>query len=63
MSVNHGNTVAAWVGVAIMMAGFIIGAVGLLVGSATTFWTAVVVFAVGPFAGLALQKAGYGQTR
>lgn len=63
MSANHGNTVAAWVGVAIMMAAFVLGAIGLLVGSAPTFWASVIVFAVGPIAGLALQKAGYGQAR
>jgi hypothetical protein len=63
MSAKHGNTVAAWVGVAIMMTAFVVGAIGLLIGSSTTFWASVGIFFVGPFAGSVLQKLGYGQAR
>ena len=61
MSAQHGNTVAAWAGVAIMMLGFIIGAIGLLVASMPTFWAGVIVGLVGPLVGLVLQKMGFGQ--
>lgn len=63
MSARHGNTVAAWVGVAIMLAAFVIGAVGLLIGSASVFWASIIVFLVGPVAGFVLQKLGFGQAR
>lgn len=63
MSANHGNTVAAWVGVAVMLAAFTVGAVGLLIDSWPTFWTAVGLLVVGPVAGIALQRMGYGQPR
>lgn len=61
MSAQHGNTVAAWTGVTIMMIGFILGSIGVLVTSAPTFWAGVVVFLVGPMVGLVLQKMGFGQ--
>ena len=31
MSANHGNTPAAWTGVAIVLVGFVIGGIGLLI--------------------------------
>jgi cyanate permease len=55
MSAHHGNTPAAWSGVAIAMLGFVVGAVGLMLDpvSWTIFWIGValglgslVVFAV-----------------
>lgn len=52
---NHGNTPAAWTGVAVAMLGFVLGGVGLMLDpvSMTLFWVgialgvgALVVFAV-----------------
>lgn len=63
MSAQHGNTVAAWAGVAIMMLGFVLGAIGMLVPSTSVFWSGVIVLFVGPVAGLVLQKLGFGQSR
>ena len=58
---GHGNTVAAWVAVAIIMAAFIIGGLGVAVGNWTVFWGSVVLAAVGAVAGKVLQLLGFGQ--
>lgn len=60
--VGHGNTVAAWVAVAIIMAAFIIGGIAVLVGAWNLFWAAVVLAVVGGIAGKVLQMMGFGQT-
>lgn len=60
---GHGNTVAAWVAVAIIMAAFIVGAVGVMTGNWPLFWGSVVLAAVGGAAGKVLQMMGYGQTQ
>ena len=62
MSASHGNTVAAWVAVAIIMAAFLVGAVGVLMANWTVFWAAVVLAAVGGASGKVLQMMGYGQS-
>ncbi|WP_296604291.1 HGxxPAAW family protein [Nocardioides sp.] len=43
MSDHHGNTPAAWTGVAVAMLGFVVGAVGLLLDpvSYPVFWVGV----------------------
>ena len=55
MADNHGNTPAAWTGVTVAMAGFLVGGIGLMLDpvSMTLFWVgcvlgvgALVVFAV-----------------
>lgn len=55
MADNHGNTPAAWAGVTIALAGFVVGGIGLMRDpvNLTVFWigcalgvTAIVVFAV-----------------
>ena len=63
MASGHGNTVAAWVGVSIMMLAFVLGSIGILVNDWTMFWVSVGLFLVGPFVGLVLQKLGFGQVR
>lgn len=60
--VGHGNTVAAWVAVAIIMAAFIIGGIAVLLGAWNLFWGAVVLAFVGGLAGKVLQMMGFGQT-
>lgn len=63
MASGHGNTVAAWVGVSIMLLAFIVGSVGILIDDWTVFGASVGLFFVGPIVGLVLQKLGFGQAR
>ncbi len=60
MSANHGNTPAAWIGVAIVLAGFVIGGIGLLIESMTVFWIGVACAPIGGLVGMALGKTGLG---
>ncbi len=59
---HHGNTVAAWTAVAIILTAFLVGGVGVLLQNWTVFWAAVVLAALGGIAGKLLQMMGYGQT-
>ncbi len=61
MAANHGNTVAAWTAVAIIMAAFLVGAIGILIGNWPVFWAAVVLAAIGGLSGKVLQLMGFGQ--
>jgi hypothetical protein len=58
---SHGNTVAAWTAVAIILIGFTIGGVGMWLASPVTFWAGVVVVVVGAITGKVLQLLGFGQ--
>lgn len=60
MSAHHGNTPAAWTGVLIVLAGFVIGGIGLLVESMTLFWIGVACAPIGAVATMAMGKMGYG---
>ena len=60
MSASHGNTPAAWIGVSIVLAGFVIGGIGLLMESMLVFWIGVVLTPLGGLVGMALGKAGLG---
>jgi len=60
-AVGHGNTVAAWVAVAIIMTAVVMGGVAVLMAAWTLFWAAVVLAAVGAVAGKVLQMMGFGQ--
>lgn len=62
-AVGHGNTVAAWVAVALIMAAFVIGGIAILLGAWPVFWFSVVLAGVGGVAGKVLQMMGYGQAR
>ena len=66
MSDNHGNTPAAWTGVAVAMLGFVVGGVALMLDpvNMTLFWVGVglglgslVVFAV--MAKMGLHDSGH----
>ena len=48
MSDNHGNTPAAWTAVVVALAGFVVGGIGLMMGSMTVFWVGVVLAPAGP---------------
>ena len=47
MTDNHGNTPAAWTAVVVALAGFVVGGIGLMVDSMTTFWVGVALAPVG----------------
>jgi hypothetical protein len=63
MSDNHGNTPAAWTAVVVALAGFVVGGIGLMVGSMTTFWVGVALAPVALVVLAVLTKMGYGTSR
>ena len=60
---DHGNTPAAWTVLAIVTAAFIIGTVGLLVGSWVIFWVSVGVLVLGGIVGKVMQAMGLGKAK
>ena len=60
---SHGNTVAAWAAVIIMIIGTIVSAVAVWFASFAGFWTGVGIVVAGAVVGKVLQIMGYGQTR
>ena len=60
MSENHGNTPAAWTAVDVGLAGFVVGDVGLMIGSMTTFWIGVVLAPLALVVLGVMNKMGYG---
>jgi hypothetical protein len=57
---HHGNTPAAWTGVTIILAGFVVGGIGLVIDSWTVFWVGVALGVIGPIVGKVMQKLGLG---
>jgi hypothetical protein len=62
MSDNHGNTPAAWTAVVVALAGFVVGGIGLMIGSMTVFWIGVALAPVAVIIGTIMAKMGYGAT-
>ncbi len=60
MSDNHGNTPAAWTAVAVGLLGFIVGGIGLMVGSMLMFWIGVALAPVALIVGKIMSMMGYG---
>jgi fatty acid desaturase len=60
---NHGQTVAAWTTVIIMLVGSTISAVAVVIAIQWIFWLGIIVCALGGVAGLVLRSMGYGQQR
>jgi hypothetical protein len=60
MSANHGNTPAAWTAVSLVLASFVVGGIGLMIGSMAVFWIGVALTPIGLVAGLVVSKMGYG---
>lgn len=58
---NHGQTVAAWTTVIVVLIGGVLAAVGVLVALVWLFWVGVGVVGLGIVVGKVLQMAGYGQ--
>lgn len=57
---HHGNTPAAWTGVTIMLIGFVVGGIGLVMGSMLVFWIGVALQPIGLVAGKVMQMMGLG---
>jgi hypothetical protein len=60
MSANHGNTPAAWTAVLLILASFVVGGIGLMIGSMAVFWIGVALTPIGLVAGHTMSKMGYG---
>jgi hypothetical protein len=60
MSDNHGNTPAAWTAVVVALLGFVVGGIGLMIGSMTVFWVGVALAPVAVIIGAVMAKMGYG---
>lgn len=61
MSSNHGNTIAAWTGVAVAMLGFVVGGIGLMFNpvSMPVFWVGVAIGVASIVVYAAMVKLGY----
>lgn len=57
---HHGNTPAAWTGVAIVLLGFVVGGLGLLIESMPMFWVGLACGPIGAITGYVMAKMGYG---
>ena len=60
---NHGSTPAAWTLVVLVTAAFVVGTVGLLVGSWLTFWIGVGLCVLGGVVGKVMQAMGLGKAK
>ena len=57
---GHGNSVAAWATVIIVLTAFTIGTLFFLLDVPALVWASAVVAILGPIVGLVLRKSGYG---
>ncbi len=55
---HHGNTPAAWTAVFVGLAAFVVGGIGLMVGSMTIFWVGVALAPVALVLLLIMDKMG-----
>ena len=62
MADNHGNTPAAWTAVAIALAGFVVGGIGLMADSLVVFWIGVALAPVAILVGYVMARMGYHTT-
>ena len=60
---DHGSTPAAWTLVVLVTVAFIVGTVGLLVGSWTVFWVGVGICVLGAIVGKVMQAMGLGKAK
>ena len=58
MADNHGNTPAAWTAVVIGLVGFVVGGIGLMVGSMTLFWVGVALTPIALIVGYVMARMG-----
>lgn len=57
---HHGNTPAAWTGVMVILLGFVVGGIGLVIGSMLLFWIGVALAPIGVIVGKIMAKMGLG---
>lgn len=57
---GHGNSIAAWAMVAVMLLGFLVGCIGFTIANIPVLVVGVVVILLGLVLGWILQKAGFG---
>lgn len=62
-ALGHGNTVAAWTAVAIMLVGCVISAVSIWFAAIPGFWVGVGVVVLGAIVGKVLQVMGFGKAK
>ena len=55
---HHGNTPAAWTAVCLALVGFVVGGIGLMVGSMLVFWIGVAFAPVAIVVGMIMSKMG-----
>jgi multisubunit Na+/H+ antiporter MnhG subunit len=60
---NHGNTIAAWTAVGVIMIGAFISSLAVVFATVTMFVIGIVVCVLGVIVGKVLSKAGYGAKR
>lgn len=58
--VHHGNTPAAWTAVVIITIAFLVGVIGLIIGSWPVFWAGAALVVVGGIVGKVMQMMGLG---
>ena len=58
MADNPGNTPAAWTAVMIALAAFVVGGIGLMVGSMAIFWIGVALGPVALIVGYVMARMG-----
>lgn len=59
---HHGNTPAAWTAVCLALVAFVVGGVGLMVGTWLVFWLGVALLAMAAVVGKVMQAMGLGDT-
>lgn len=59
---HHGNTPAAWTAVCLALVAFLVGGVGLMIGTWFVFWLGVALLAVSAVVGKVMQAMGLGES-
>ncbi len=59
---HHGNTPAAWTAVSLALVAFLVGGVGLMIGTWFVFWLGVALLAVSAVVGKVMQAMGLGDS-
>jgi uncharacterized membrane protein len=58
---DHGSTPAAWTTVIIIMVAFIVGTLGIILGSWPMFWVGVALVVIGVVVGKVMAMMGLGK--
>lgn len=63
MSVHEGSTPAAWTAVVVVIAGFLVGALGLVFGAPVAIYGGAGLVVLGGVTGKVMQLMGFGAQR